>query len=339
MKKLLVILFCNLFLFSNIVNASLLKPKIFNPEKTSFKSGEIYENEIIWKKPSAFFKKGVRIYLPEGEWKFMEKFKGSVNVLSWKGILLVLEKNKKINGIIQLQELAGDGKPTNNVVRAVNKFMYKNKHDGCYERPEYYFVKFFKSLMSDNCFLVRHVDTKKEIYENPNPRAKHEIAAKSKWIEDNNAKLPPILLCSRHYYFSPAVKDSLYIIDYCENPEASGGPKNNFFTEETSEYFKSNINNHPEHKKFMNEWVKVSARRHKLFEKNINAKEKHSLDLSELGVGEITKEFKTKTSTTSSSSDSTTGVSNELGECVKLSKAGELSKKQLENCIEGVLGQ
>ena len=29
----------------------------------------------------------------------------------------------------------------------------------------------------------------------------------------------------------------------------------------------------------------------------------------------------------------------ELGECVKLSKAGELSKKQLENCIEGVLGQ
>tara|TARA_B110000116_G_C16709222_1_gene523625 strand:- start:35 stop:1042 length:1008 start_codon:yes stop_codon:yes gene_type:complete len=335
MKKFSVILFLNLFLFSNTASGSWLKPKLFNPNTTSFKSGEVYEGEVVWEKASSLLKKESKVYLPDGKWQFMEKFSASFSVLSWEGILLVHEDNKMANGIILMQKLAGNRKATADVVRAVSKFMYKNKYDGCYERPEYYFVKFFKSLMSNNCFAVRHLDTQKKMYNNNNPRAKNEIRAISKWLNGNNAKLPPILLCSRHYYFSPLIKDTLYIVDYCENPETIGGPKNNFFTEETSEYYRPNINNHSEHKNFMEEWVKVSAKRHKLFQKNINAKEKHNLDFDELGVGEVNQEFKAKTLKSSSAG----GASNELGECVKLSKAGELSKKQLENCIEGVLGQ
>ena len=46
MKKFSVILLLNLFLFSNTASGSWLKPKLFNPNTTSFKSGEVYEGEV-----------------------------------------------------------------------------------------------------------------------------------------------------------------------------------------------------------------------------------------------------------------------------------------------------
>ena len=53
-----------------------------------------------------------------------------------------------------------------------------------------------------------------------------------------------------------------------------------YFTEETSEYHKYNIDNNPEHKKVMEKFVSISAERHKEFEKNHKAKKHHLLDLN-----------------------------------------------------------
>ena len=76
-------------------------------------------------------------------------------------------------------------------------------------------------------------------------------------------------------------------------------PKNKFFTEEPTEYYPPNINNFPKHKKFMEKWVKLSAKRHRLFENGVRAKERHKLDFSEYGVEEVFEE--TQTTLTSSS--------------------------------------
>ena len=115
------------------------------------------------------------------------------------------------------------------------------------------------------------------------------------------------------------------------NPELYGAPAIKFGTEETSEFHRANIDQYPEIKKFMENWVKISAKRHKIFEKNVKAKNIHKLDLSKYGEAEAIEETKT---TVSSS-----GTTEELKECVKLFKANELTKEQFENCKNKVLSQ
>ena len=57
-------------------------------------------------------------------------------------------------------------------------------------------------------------------------------------------------------------------------------PKNKFYTEESSEYHKYNIEQFQEHKKTMQKWLSISAERHKRFEENVNARNSNKLNLS-----------------------------------------------------------
>ena len=66
------------------------------------------------------------------------------------------------------------------------------------------------------------------------------------------------------------------------NPKILGAPKNNFISEESSEYHKNNISNYPEHHKVMKKFLSISAQRHIEFENLINVIERHKLDLGEL---------------------------------------------------------
>ena len=75
-----------------------------------------------------------------------------------------------------------------------------------------------------------------------------------------------------HGFFAPSVKDSYYGIFYLFNPETQGGPKNKFLTENTSEYHRSNIQNYPKHKKYMEDFVINAAYEHKKFEKLLEQK-------------------------------------------------------------------
>ena len=81
----------------------------------------------------------------------------------------------------------------------------------------------------------------------------------------------------------------------------------------------------------MEKWVKLSAKRHRLFENGVRAKERHKLDFGEYGVEEVFE--KTQATPTSSS------TTEELKECIKLYKAGDLTKKQFENCKNKILNQ
>ena len=189
---------------------------------------------------------------------------------------------------------------------------------------------------SFNCFKVRHFDPQKEVF-SPDKDTRTFTSFNQRdmrlWIRNDNIKLPPIMLASEHYFYAPPVGNWILAINYIIDPEFYGGPKTQFVSEEMSEYHRSNINNYPNHKKYMDDWVKVAAKRHKKFEDEVGAKELHKLDLSEYGVGEIVEETKTTNITSGS------GISDEIKELKKLYDEGVLTKEEFEKGKKKVLSQ
>jgi len=318
MKKLLGILVLGLILFIETAEAG---------KKTTFKRGQTYEGEVVWSSK-------VKIFLPAGEWQVAEKWSWTYNALIAGQVVLMLEENNIVNGIVLVGEVAGNGKWMAHVSRVVYEILYKNKYDGCYKRPEYFLLKNFKKGTSHNCLIVNHMDTQRDIYNSDDPFAKSYTAAIRKWVRDKNAKLPPIMLCSDHAYFAPVVKDTLYQVIYCANPELDG-PKINFFTEEASEYYPPNINNFPEHRKFMEKWVGISAERHRLFENGIGALPHHKLDLSKYGKAESNKQ--TSASQTISTQEKPINIVDQLNKLKELYKEGALNKEEFEKAKEILL--
>ena len=76
----------------------------------------------------------------------------------------------------------------------------------------------------------------------------------------------------------------MYTAAYIDNPKYFEGPDHQFSTEDSSEYHPSNIKKYPKFKKYMDEWKKISAKRHVEFEKIVSAKSHHELDFSDIGV-------------------------------------------------------
>ena len=150
-------------------------------------------------------------------------------------------------------------------------------------RPEYYYANLFLKGTSSNCLRVRHFDHDKEMNRPDNPQSAGGVRpVLRKWFKENNVTEPTILLSTIHEYFAPVVADSGPGVYFLINPEAYGGPKNKYFTEETSEYHRNNIDKHPEFKKFMDEWTSLSAKRHQQFELDWKAREYHKLNLSDV---------------------------------------------------------
>ena len=182
-----------------------------------------------------------------------------------------------------------------------------------------------------NCFIVRHHDFQKLLYapDDPEVTTVHLKYA----IKKYGVELPRIVLCAETYFYASSITETVLGLEYCINPETNGASKTEYTSEESSEYHPQNINKFPDKKKFMEEFIKLSAQRHKSFEKAIKAKEKHKLDLSEYGVGEIIEETKTTISSTSS------GIAKELKELSDLYKEGVLTKEEFEKAKKKVLSQ
>ena len=88
------------------------------------------------------------------------------------------------------------------------------------------------------------------------------------------------MLQSFHSYFSRLAKGDWLLVEYAENPKIYNSPKLNYFTEESSEFHRANIDRFPEHKTTMDRWISISAKRHKYLEKIFKAKNNHLLDLN-----------------------------------------------------------
>ena len=318
MKKALAIMVLGLILFETSAEAG---------KKTRFERGQVYEGNVV-------YEGGVNINLPDGKWTMLGRWRWSVSAVRANGLTLVQLDGNVLKGIISFLHVDSGGKWIGYVNDWLRSVYIVNKTDGCYERSEYYLVERYKSGAAFNCIVVKHDDVMKEIHSPDKDAYKYTHYKEGffkAWVRKQNIELPMVMLSSEHIFYAPSVRNKVLGVGYAINPELYGASKTEFGTEETSEYHRANINKYPNKKEFMESWVKLAAQRHKVFEKDVGAKEIHKLDLSEYGVGEIIEETKT---TVSSS-----GLTEELKELHDLYKEGVLTKEEFEKAKKKVLSQ
>jgi hypothetical protein len=259
MKKIIAIIL--MLFFSAEVNAK------------RYKVNDVIENQFVMNKK-------FKLNLPEGKWTVVQSHGDNYYGLVSKIYSLVrLESNLAVE-YIEIAELKTAGVFESLVNQAIYEALFKNKYDGCYERPEYFVVKVYKKGSTHNCLVIDHSDVHKDFF-TPDDREVSNAGVK-KWIRDNNIQLPRVGLSSFHAYFSRLAAGKWYLLSYVIDPKILNGPKNNFISEETSEYHKNNISNYPDHQKTMQKWVSISAQRHIEFENLIKVIERHKLDLGNL---------------------------------------------------------
>ena len=242
-----------------------------------FKIGQEIENEFRFTKKIAF-------PLEPGTWTVVRKsmwFYGDIKV---RLIGIALMDNDKIISIREFQEGILSGSFQSELNTSLYRYFFLDKYDGCYERTEYTLVKLYTKGSSTNCLTVAHMDMKKTLYTPDDPRSSINTISYRKFLKENNIKLPDIMLDSWHAYFSRTVSSNLYTVAYLDNPLYFNAPKHNFSTEDASEYHPSNINKHPKFRKYMDDFIKISAARHVEFEKIVSAKTHHKLDFSSIGI-------------------------------------------------------
>ncbi|MDA7593710.1 SHOCT domain-containing protein [Candidatus Pelagibacter sp.] len=277
-------------------------------------------------KDQFIFNKKFKIDLPEGEWTIADKSAFEYyGIFAKEYLLLKLEDNKVIEAI-SIGEMKTEGKYQGAINSALYEILFKNKYDGCYERPEYSVLEFYAKGSSHNCFTVGHQDLVKDIYDPDDPELKTAYSQLKVWLKNRSIELPKIALYSSHSYFSRLAMGKWLTLGYLVDPKVLNAPKIKFLTEESSEYHKYNINNYPEHNKIMKKWISISAERHVNFEKSIKVIKRHLLDLDQYYLAE---------------SKSDNQLSNETIDQIKklndLYKSGILTKEEFEKAKKKIL--
>jgi hypothetical protein len=293
----------------------------------NFKIGQEIENEFKFTKKIVF-------PLEPGVWTVVRKdgwFYGDIKV---RLIGIALMDNDKIISIREFQEGSLTGSFQSELNTSLHRYFYLDKYDGCYERTEYTLVKVYTKGTTTNCLTIAHMDMKKTIYTPDDPKSSINTISYRKFIKDNNIELPDIMLDSWHAYFSRTVSSNLYTVAYIDNPLYFDAPKHEFSTEDSSEYHPSNINNHPKFKKYMNNFIKISAERHIEFEKIVSAKSHHQLDFSDFGI-ERKKKYKKNTSKKKIIKNK--DIIKQLNDLKKLFDDGILTKEEFSKAKKKIL--
>ena len=303
MKKIIAIIL--MLFFSAEVNAK------------RYKVNDVIENQFVMNKK-------FQLNLPEGKWTVVRSHGNNYYGLASKIYLLVRLENNLAVEYIEIAEMKTAGVFESLVNQAIYEALFKNKYDGCYERPEYFVVKVYKKGSTHNCLVIDHSDVHKDFF-TPDDREASNAGVK-KWIRDNNIQLPRVGLSSFHAYFSRLAAGKWYLLSYGIDPKILNGPKNNFISEETSEYHKNNISNYPDHQKTMQKWVSISAQRHIEFENLIKVIERHKLDLSNLSP-----------SKSQLSKNSSNEIIDQINKLNDLYKNGILTKDEFEKAKKKIL--
>ena len=268
--------------------------------------------------------KKFNLNLPEGKWIVVNARQEAYYGLFSKVYSLVKLENNTAIEWIQVAEMYTAGIYENIVNQAIYEAIFKNKYDGCYQRPEYFIVKVYKKGSTHNCLVVSHIDVYKEFYNPDDPEVSN--AELTKWVRDNNIQLPKVGLESFHAYFSRLAAGKWYLLSYGIDPQMLNAPKNKFISEESSEYHKNNILNYPDHKLVMEKWVSISAQRHFEFENIIKVIDRHKLDLKDL-----------KPLISNSSKNPTNDIVDQLDKLNDLFKKGVLSEEEFEKAKKKII--
>ena len=206
----------------------------------------------------------------------------------------------------------------------LTEIVFKDKHDGCYERPEYFLLKLYRKGSTFNCMIVRHMDVTKELNSPDGPQGKAAASAYNYWIKKKSLNYPKIMLESHHTYFSRLTGGTWHTVKRFINPKLLNAPQSKFFSEETSEYHKLNISQFPDHQQTMSAWISLSSQFQKEFEEMVKSKKRHRLNLDQYIDSSI--EIK---------SDNL--ITDQLKKLNDLYKSGVLTRKEFEKAKKKIL--
>ena len=306
MKKKIIISVLYFFLFLN-----------FNSFAKTFYIGEDVNNVFN-------FNRYIKIKLESDNWEVVRANTMNAGVLQ-RIVGIARVDNNEIMEMIEVYEGLLAGYYVAHIEPIITELVFYDKHDGCYERPEYYLLKLYRKGSTFNCMVVRHFDVTKALnYPDDSTYGKAAASAYNYWIKKRSIKFPKIMLESQHSYFSRLTGGTWHEVRRYINPKLLSGPKSKFFSEEASEYHKVNISQYPKHLKTMNEWISLTSEFHKNFEKMVKAKRKHKLDLD-----------KYIDSTVSINSNNL--ITDQLKKLNDLYKSGVLTKEEFEKAKKKIL--
>ena len=284
-----------------------------------YRIGTTFEKEI------KFTNKFV-LPLSDGKWETVDKY-SFFYYFPFKGNAIARLENNELMELIWVEKANLSGEAMGLIDQAVNEIIFKNKYDGCYERPEYYLVEVFSKGGTHNCLVVRHYDTKKELFTPDDPQS--TIGQIKKWLIEDSIIIPPIAFDSFHSYFSRLNRGDWYVVQYMANPKIFNSPKINYISEEGSEFNKANIDRFPEHKVTMEKWISISAKRHQYLEKLFNAKEYHLLNLNkyilENDIDNLSNQGEKK------------NITEDLEKLNELYKSGAITKEEFKKAKDKIL--
>jgi hypothetical protein len=116
-----------------------------NVNAKNYKVDDIVENQF-------YINKKFIVDLPEGKWSLAEKSSWFYYGLSSKTFTLVRIKNDVVIEGISINEFKTAGVYEDQVNQALYEILFKNKYNGCYDRPKYTVIKFYTKGSTHNCF-------------------------------------------------------------------------------------------------------------------------------------------------------------------------------------------
>jgi len=305
MKKIIIILFFNFLIILNTTSFA----------KTFYIGEEV--NNIF------DFNSYLKIKLDRSNWEVVRSNTVNNGVLQ-RIVGIARVENNEIMEMIEVYEGLLAGFYIGDVDPIIIEIVFHDKHDGCYERSEYFLIELFRKGNSFNCMIVRHMDVTKELNYPDSSWGKAAASPYNYWIKKNVLVYPKIMLESHHSYFSRLTGGRWHSVRRYINPKLLNAPMSKYFSEETSEYSKVNISQFPEHQKTMNEWISLTSQFHKQFEVMVKSKNKHRLDLDQyINTNKLIK------------SDNL--ISDQLKKLSDLYKSGALTKEEFEKAKKKIL--
>ena len=262
--------------------------------------------------------------LEEGEYTVYAK-EGEDSYFGYDLFETARVENNQVIATFDFFVFKGSGKRPGLVSTYFRKEIFGRHNQGLFEGdPELHYIKKFLKGQTFHGFGFRIVDAVKELNYPDDPKDRVYSSALRAFVKKNNLSFSSIFICSTNTYYSNLVKDDVVYYSECIDPVAFGGPESKFPTEKETEYHPNNIDKHPKHKRFLDNYLSRMALKHKQLEKIWRIKKHHELDLSDIIISTNTKKNNTK-------------VSDQLKKLNDLYKDGVITRYEYEKAKKKIL--